>query len=661
MSTPKTKVTITEEWESSDEDEEGESSEVDSFYSEEEIDIEEENDPFEDICEDASEEEEDDSSSSPLRSTRSSTAGRPAASPARTSSTSTTQAALPSPVPKTPRSLPSREKPPSSVRRRSGGIAGRRRSVAEHSAPPGLRWHAPEEEDAAHRLPNFCPRVPPGVRFPETDRPSPLQLFRKFFTDEDVETVCENTNKNAAKNLARGKTYQWRDITPADFFAYVGLLLFMAVLKMPRTASYWRRGSVFGASFPATIMTRSRFQAISWNIHMSDPEKDAVNDGKKGAAEYDPLHRVKPLYDSLRERCRACWQPRQQVFIDERMGAATAKTRLPWAMKAKPNKWGVKLFVLTDSSNGYTSDFTVYTGKSLFPEGRALSYEAAMELMNERHLGSGYHLYCDHFFTGPKLFADLYERRKFLACGAYRGGRTGVPTTKANALTAKSPRGSMRWFRKGKLLYVKWMDAAEVSVCSTIHAAFKGDAVERNMKDKATGKWERRRVPVPAPVAAYNTHMEGLDLSQRLLQVFSVRKNTDRWYRTLFYHFVDIATANAYILHREQCARREENPTSPLDFLEHLTAELCGVKPGNRTKPTGNLECAPVTIAQTSDKSMKASAGRLRCINCGSKTPWKCRFCGVPLCLIPDRNCFVDWHDFILSKQENTNGHLAGH
>ena len=33
-------------------------------------------------------------------------------------------------------------------------------------------------------------------------------------------------------------------------------------------------------------------------------------------------------------------------------------------IKDKPTKWGIKLWVLADSSNGYTVDFDVYIGRA---------------------------------------------------------------------------------------------------------------------------------------------------------------------------------------------------------------------------------------------------------------------------------------------------------
>ena len=40
-----------------------------------------------------------------------------------------------------------------------------------------------------------------------------------------------------------------------------------------------------------------------------------------------------------------------------------ARSGIRQYMKDKPTKWGLKLWVLADSTNGYTVDFNVYIGK----------------------------------------------------------------------------------------------------------------------------------------------------------------------------------------------------------------------------------------------------------------------------------------------------------
>ncbi len=153
---------------------------------------------------------------------------------------------------------------------------------------------------------------------------------------------------------------------------------------------------------------------------------------------------------------------------------------------------GASNSVLADSSNGYTVDFAVYTGKSQFSTGIGLAYDSVMSLIKPAFLGSGFHLFVDNFYTSPKLFKDLFQMN-IGACGTYRENRRECPKTKNNALTKKDARGSIRWIRTDPVVYVKWLDTREVSVCSTIHEAYSGQTVRRRIKAQ-DGSWTTKFV-----------------------------------------------------------------------------------------------------------------------------------------------------------------------
>lgn len=72
-------------------------------------------------------------------------------------------------------------------------------------------------------------------------------------------------------------------------------------------------------------MTRDWLMEISKIVHMSKPEDD---EGKKETPDYDPLHRLQPLYTTIKHACKALRQPRKQIAIDERMVAMKAKIEL---------------------------------------------------------------------------------------------------------------------------------------------------------------------------------------------------------------------------------------------------------------------------------------------------------------------------------------------
>lgn len=90
--------------------------------------------------------------------------------------------------------------------------------------------------------------------------------------------------------------------------------------------------------------------------------------------------------------------------------------------------------------------------------------------------------------------------------------------------------------------------------------------------------------------------MGGVDLSYQLIQYYSVHHKTARWYRTIFYNFLDIATTNSCILHKELRLAPRTTPMTHREFVEELTVELCGKPlhtPPAQT-PAGHI---PVLIA----------------------------------------------------------------
>ena len=66
----------------------------------------------------------------------------------------------------------------------------------------------------------------------------------------------------------------------------------------------------------------------------------------------------------FKSRCLDLYQPRQNLAVDERMVKSRHRSGIRQFIKDKPTKWGIKLWVLADSSNGYTVDFNVYIGKA---------------------------------------------------------------------------------------------------------------------------------------------------------------------------------------------------------------------------------------------------------------------------------------------------------
>ncbi|KAM9342045.1 piggyBac transposable element-derived protein 4-like [Pholidichthys leucotaenia] len=147
---------------------------------------------------------------------------------------------------------------------------------------------------------------------------------------------------------------------------------------------------------------------------------------------------------------------------------------------------------------------------------------------------------------------------------------------------------------------------------------------------------------MPPCIKDYNRCMGGVNLSRALIGYYSVRRKTLKWYKSFFYHFIDIAIVNAYILHKALTTGRGEKPLTQKAFRETLAEQLAQVHTlpamPSPPRPTPTAHHRIIYI------SGHSTNGRALCWECRKKTPLKCATCNVPLCLVPNRDCYNTWH-----------------
>lgn len=173
----------------------------------------------------------------------------------------------------------------------------------------------------------------------------------------------------------------------------------------------------------------------------------------------------------------------------------------------------------------------------------------------------------------------------------------------------------MRWLREDGLLFVEWKDTREVLMCSAFYKAYGGETVQRCC-------------------AGQQQVHGGVDLSDALTGYYKVLQKTQKWYQSFFYHFVNIAVANAFILHQHMVRASKEKLLTQKAFRETLVLELTGLEPSTAAPQASNVgRLNPKHI--TDDNT----AGRRKCKISHQKTPVMCATCNQHVYNV--RNVFI--------------------
>lgn len=203
-----------------------------------------------------------------------------------------------------------------------------------------------------------------------------------------VNSICKHTNSYAQPRIFEG-THQayaqndgsWKDVTPDEIRRVIAMLIYFGVVKVGGNVDfYWGTKTLLHGLWARAIMIL---------LHVVDPGAENPE---------DKLRKVESFINYFKGRCLSLYQPRQNVAIDERMVKSRHRSGIRQYIKDKPTKWGIKLWVLADSSNGYTIDFNVYIGRAAGRDisANGLGYDVVMRLM-QPFLKQGYHLFVDNF------------------------------------------------------------------------------------------------------------------------------------------------------------------------------------------------------------------------------------------------------------------------
>lgn len=261
-----------------------------------------------------------------------------------------------------------------------------------------------------------------------------------------------------------------------------------------------------------------------------------------------------------------CYQPREHLTVDEQL--MPCKNRCPFIqyMANKPDKFGIKFWLLCEVDSKYVLNGIPYLGKEVTkPTSIQLGHHIVLQLFTP-YTNLGYNITCDNFFTSYGLAKELLNLQSSLV-GTLRLNRRELP----NNFTE---------IEKNLSLYESKFLKDESGISITI---YKGK-VKKSVVVMSTSHRSHNLIPehpkrLPRVIDFYNHTKFGVDSCDQMTRMYTTRFGSRRWPVQVFCNILDFCGINSWILFRK-CTGIN---ISRKKFLLDLGLEMCAPLRVHRT------------------------------------------------------------------------------
>ena len=267
------------------------------------------------------------------------------------------------------------------------------------------------------------------------------------------------------------------------------------------------------------------------------------------------------------------------MTIDEQL--FPCKTRCPFIkyIANKPDKFGIKFWLLTDAQSKYLCNGKPYLGRDPSRSRCSdLPGDVCLTFL-QPYYKKGYNVTSDNYFTSLKLAEEL-KQKKTTILGAIRKQRREVPSTEL--------------IMKDKELYASEIFSSPSGCSLTIYKAKKKkvacilSSMHRNVN---IDQYHMKKLP--ETIQYYNKSKVSVDVLDQIARYHTSKSSTRRWPVAVFFNILDCVCINAYIIYclttKLKLSRRQ--------FKLELLKELCKPKDGVGSIPPSPAVDHIVSIA----------------------------------------------------------------
>lgn len=253
---------------------------------------------------------------------------------------------------------------------------------------------------------------------------TPFEAWNCFITDEILDLIVNYTNiyiDGIKQKYSRARDVRCTNKT--EIKALFGLLYYAGVLKSGKlnTRDLWATDGTGIDLFIAT-MSRKRFLLLLNCLRFDDIQN------RSARRQTDKLAPIRQISDLFKIQLLNNYSVGTNVTIDEKLEPFRGRCSFRQYIKSKPAKYGIKIFLLTDSKTYYTSHFEIYCGQQADGpykvENNPSSIVKRLILPIDK---TGRNITMDNWFVSVPLVRDLLDNHKLTCVGTIRKNKREIP------------------------------------------------------------------------------------------------------------------------------------------------------------------------------------------------------------------------------------------
>lgn len=261
-----------------------------------------------------------------------------------------------------------------------------------------------------------------------------------------------------------------------------------------------------------------------------------------------------------------CYNPNRNLTVDEQLLPCKTRCKFIQYMPNKPDKFGIKFWLLAELDSKYVLNGFSYLGKEEERPNDELQGSFVVKKLVEPYYNRGHNVTTDQFFTSYDLALDLLAKKTTLV-GTVNKNRKYTPK-----ITGKQELHSSKFFEneKGVLVTIyQCKPSKQVTLLSTLHE--KAEISEDKSKNPNCQKKK------PSIITYYNGTKCGVDSVDQMTRNCSVKYPTRRWPVGVWNNTLNLGGINSWILYKDfnKCKIMRRNYITKFidEIKEYITEE----------------------------------------------------------------------------------------